>query len=661
MAYVKQTFVDGTTKLKASHLNNIEQGIVDNETAISSANAKISQVQSSIPSVPTALKNPYKLTINKEKPGENGTTIETYTYDGSADVDFIIPAYLPNPARLTIWNYSSEDEFEGTYYNGKADVGFVVYNEKYIANAVDWQKMNSKPFGIYGENATYVDLTTITFDGGMAPIMNTIDWHENADYEVTIGSDVFIRKCKYVKVENGKVYYIGNLANSGDEGAEDTGEPFLIMDTAYIDGVDEGVTAMLIYTGSETSVTFKLACRRTVEKLDEEYLPDDLMRRGDASVEEIVQQVIAAIGVPVFGVVDNNKNIVLTGNLADGTYTVKYENADGSLTDIGTIVFGAGESGGNGDTTDYTNQIPISTDTDGSIYNATGYKESARCSSDGSISDIASGTNPAFVTGFIPCKQGDVIRLKNCYIHAHGTNAAYEAIYGNGTYGLRSALYDSSKAKICVFSWGNLSEGGDTEYITYTQNGSDYKLTEFTVALANTAYIRLTLAADNDPKYAIVTVNEEIVGDTLTYTNQIPISTDTDGSVFNTSGWQMQQRLNSSGGLTANGTLTATDGSVTNVTGFIPATTGDIIRTNAGVIAYGATSGYTRICFYDSSKGYVTYQTLTADEDSSKSNFSIAEDGSLYFEITQSGISYIRIAASGINSDAIVTINEEIT
>lgn len=53
MAYVKQIFIDGTTKLKASHLNNIEQGIVDNETAISSANAKINQVQSSIPTAVT--------------------------------------------------------------------------------------------------------------------------------------------------------------------------------------------------------------------------------------------------------------------------------------------------------------------------------------------------------------------------------------------------------------------------------------------------------------------------------------------------------------------------------------------------------------------------------------------------------------------------------
>lgn len=219
----------------------------------------------------------------------------------------------------------------------------------------------------------------------------------------------------------------------------------------------------------------------------------------EADQEAIVQQVIAALGTPVFGTVDEDNNIILSGDLADGSYTFKYENSKGDTTVIGVL-----------NTASYTNQIPISTDTDGSIFNGTGYKASARCSSDGSISDITSGTNPAFVTGFIPCKQGDIIRLKNCYIHAHGTNAAYEAIYGNGAYGLRSGLYNSSKAKIAVFSWGNLSQGNDQEYISYVQNGNDYKLTEFSIAYANTAYIRLTLATDGDPANAIVTVNEEI-------------------------------------------------------------------------------------------------------------------------------------------------------
>ena len=40
----------------------------------------------------------------------------------------------------------------------------------------------------------------------------------------------------------------------------------------------------------------------------------------------------------VFGYVDENNTIVLNGNLADGTYTVKYEMEDGSKINIGNLV-----------------------------------------------------------------------------------------------------------------------------------------------------------------------------------------------------------------------------------------------------------------------------------------------------------------------------------
>lgn len=56
--------------------------------------------------------------------------------------------------------------------------------------------------------------------------------------------------------------------------------------------------------------------------------------------ESIVQQVIVALGTPVFGTVDANNNIILSGSLADGTYMLKYEDADGEQVDIGTVVIG---------------------------------------------------------------------------------------------------------------------------------------------------------------------------------------------------------------------------------------------------------------------------------------------------------------------------------
>lgn len=54
----------------------------------------------------------------------------------------------------------------------------------------------------------------------------------------------------------------------------------------------------------------------------------------------IIQEVIAALGTPVFGTVDAENNIILSGNLAEGSYTLKYEDGEGNHTEIGTIVIG---------------------------------------------------------------------------------------------------------------------------------------------------------------------------------------------------------------------------------------------------------------------------------------------------------------------------------
>ncbi len=54
---------------------------------------------------------------------------------------------------------------------------------------------------------------------------------------------------------------------------------------------------------------------------------------------EIVRTVIESLGGnPVFGYVDENNNIIVQGNLADGDYFVKYEMEDGSTLDIGELV-----------------------------------------------------------------------------------------------------------------------------------------------------------------------------------------------------------------------------------------------------------------------------------------------------------------------------------
>lgn len=52
---------------------------------------------------------------------------------------------------------------------------------------------------------------------------------------------------------------------------------------------------------------------------------------------ELVQEVLDQIGTGVIGEVDADNNILITSTLPNGTYTMRYENADGSTTVIGTF------------------------------------------------------------------------------------------------------------------------------------------------------------------------------------------------------------------------------------------------------------------------------------------------------------------------------------
>ena len=61
------------------------------------------------------------------------------------------------------------------------------------------------------------------------------------------------------------------------------------------------------------------------------------------------------------------------------------------------------------------NQIPISTDIDGNIYNGKGYKENTRWSGS---SNADSGYDGVDVTGYIPITYGDTIRLENIALTA---------------------------------------------------------------------------------------------------------------------------------------------------------------------------------------------------------------------------------------------------
>ncbi len=159
-------------------------------------------------------------------------------------------------------------------------------------------------------------------------------------------------------------------------------------------------------------------------------------------------------------------------------------------------------------------------------------------------------------------------------------------------------------------------------------------------------------------------------------TNQVPISTDTDGSIFNGTGYIENRRLSSSGGLSGS----AQNGSVT--TGFIAfpnddGTHGDrnVIRMK-GVEWLNATAnhqGHYYVNFYDSSKKFLDYFaaaeagsyahiiTVTRDTNGIETISFNTEYGTSNVKLQYiRQASFIRITAYGKGADMIVTINEEI-
>lgn len=169
-------------------------------------------------------------------------------------------------------------------------------------------------------------------------------------------------------------------------------------------------------------------------------------------------------------------------------------------------------------------------------------------------------------------------------------------------------------------------------------------------------------------------INGVLVWAAKTFTNQVPLSTDTDGSIFNGVGYKDNARLSSSGGVSGS----AQTGSVT--TGFIPwHGDGDVIRLK-GVEWMNANSkygGHYYLIFYDSNKKITGTNLYLYSGTHSQSSHIVTvtrdTNGIETFVFNQSygdtnaflnGVrtaSFFRINAHGKGADMIVTVNEEIT
>lgn len=146
----------------------------------------------------------------------------------------------------------------------------------------------------------------------------------------------------------------------------------------------------------------------------------------------------------------------------------------------------------------YTNLLPLAIDTDGSIFNGSGYITGYRLNSSGAVKEITESYYDAAVcaTGFIPCQAGDIIRLQGMVIDPADTQA--------GSYNIH--VYNSSFASVGFTNWAILSNNAT---VTTDENGYISSITlNSTLGSSEVAYMRLS--AKNITADSIVTVNEEI-------------------------------------------------------------------------------------------------------------------------------------------------------
>lgn len=160
---------------------------------------------------------------------------------------------------------------------------------------------------------------------------------------------------------------------------------------------------------------------------------------------------------------------------------------------------------------------------------------------------------------------------------------------------------------------------------------------------------------DNDP---------ELKAPAAAYTNQVPISIDTDGSVFNGVGYQNGYRISTSSG-------NASVESNSTISGYIPATNGDVIRVY-GVDWYNPDGTKNTIAAYDSDFAYIgaTYGNFRGTTNYPLEYCAVVNDHDVRVAIRSADalgktVAYIRVNSLGLGvatdgANMIVTVNEEI-
>lgn len=301
----------------------------------------------------------------------------------------------------------------------------------------------------------------------------------------------------------GEVYFINNVVSVWDSlGAMPTSASKLLLSGNVI-------------STSESEVIFTEEDKTKLDSIDEiisnSGFISEVEAKGytDTKFADLSAQIVQQ--TPLFPAVNDNVKNAIEWLNANGDTTKVYVLPDGDIYGFVTTM----EEGG---VPQFKDWLPLAIDTDGSIFDGIGYRSGWRLNTTGAIQEDTTG---CAVTGFIPCKSGDIVRISNITMNMNNNYALpYKSDftkYGNPIY--RTSFVDDGNG-------------------VYTIDTSSFVNT--------TAYIRISVGSFT--KDSVITVNEEIVYSEPTavqrWTNTrhsfikiledgIPVNVATEGDILN--------------------------------------------------------------------------------------------------------------------------------
>ena len=214
--------------------------------------------------------------------------------------------------------------------------------------------------------------------------------------------------------------------------------------------------------------------------------------------EAIVRDVIDAFGANVIGEVDNANNILITVPLSDGTYTIRYENADGSLTDIGSFTIGGNTYPAYTNLADPTNSDWLTNKRINSSKNVVDVTETQR------------GDKTVVVTNFINIAGVSKLHIKGLDIVSDLVNGSSTQNYGR--------VYDYNGTTIIASSYAPTSGINNKLHYSYADYDSSVLVFDIATMLkdwggthAGATHVRLGGILTGAAEDVIITADQKIL------------------------------------------------------------------------------------------------------------------------------------------------------